>query len=69
MTELYYEIIEQSQCVSLKDLAVSGKDLIDMGMKQGHQIGEVLNELLDQVLEHPEWNKKEILLDRVKGFL
>ena len=56
------EIIEKGQCVSLKELAVTGRDLIRAGMKPGKEIGEKLNELLNLVIENPEMNTKEILL-------
>ncbi|GHU42917.1 polynucleotide adenylyltransferase [Clostridia bacterium] len=59
---LYEEIIAKNQCLNLKDLAVSGADLIAMGMKPGKEIGETLEYLLEQVLEHPEENEKERLL-------
>lgn len=49
-------------CVSLKNLAVSGADLIAAGRKPGVALGETLDYLLEQVLEHPEWNEKETLL-------
>lgn len=49
-------------CVSLKQLAVSGADLIARGKKQGVELGETLEYLLEQVLEHPEWNEKDTLL-------
>ena len=60
--ELYGEVIRSRQCVSLKTLAVTGKDLIALGMKPGKDIGEVLQKLLEVVLENPECNTKEILL-------
>jgi len=59
---LYQEITEAKQCVSLKHLAVSGKDLIAAGMKPGKEIGACLNDLLDQVIEEPALNEKEKLL-------
>lgn len=59
---LYREIIERNQCVSLKSLAVTGKDLIDAGMAPGKTLGATLQWLLDQVLEEPENNTKEKLL-------
>lgn len=62
---LYREIIEKRQCVSLKDLAVTGKDLIEAGMTPGKQIGETLNRLLELVIEEPEQNKKETLLKKL----
>ena len=58
----YEEIIENKQCVSLKELAVTGSDLIADGMMPGKEIGHVLNLLLEQVLEKPELNDKETLL-------
>lgn len=61
--QLYLQIVEEKQCVSLKTLAVTGSDLIAMGMKPGKGIGEMLNRLLELVLENPENNTKEILLE------
>lgn len=64
--KMYGEIIEKGQCLTLKELAVTGSDLIKLGMKPGKVIGETLNDLLQVVLEHPEKNKKEILLEIVQ---
>ena len=61
--ELYAEIIKKGQCVSLKELAVTGRDLIQAGMKPGKEIGETLQKLLEVVIENPELNEKECLLD------
>ncbi len=58
----YCQVLEEQQCVSLKDLAVTGKDLIQAGMKQGKELGEVLQKLLELVIENPDYNRKEILL-------
>lgn len=63
---LYQEIMDKRQCLTLKDLAVTGNDLIAIGMKPGKGIGEMLNRLLMHVLEHPEDNTTEILLNLVK---
>lgn len=59
------EIRRHGDCTSLKTLAVTGNDLIALGMKPGKQIGETLQTLLDLVLEHPERNQKEFLLSAV----
>ena len=48
--------------MSLKTLAVNGRDLIEAGFSPGRQMGETLSRLLDHVLENPEDNQKEILL-------
>ena len=58
----YEEILERKECVSLKTLAITGSDLIASGMESGKEIGEVLNKLLEIVIEHPEYNTKEQLL-------
>lgn len=63
--EIYQEICRTKQCVSLKDLAVSGRDLIGAGMSPGREIGAKLNELLELVIENPELNVKEELLKRL----
>ena len=60
--ERYEQILERQECVSLKMLAVTGNDLIEAGMKPGKEIGETLQKLLDIVIEKPEYNTKEKLL-------
>lgn len=60
--DCYEKILEKQECVSLKTLAVTGSDLIAAGMTPGKEIGVVLNQLLEYVLEHPEANEKETLL-------
>ena len=48
-------------CYTLKDLAINGRHLAQMGLSQGQEIGEALELLLDFVLQHPEKNEKEVL--------
>ncbi len=60
--QLYNEIKQKQQCVTLKDLAVSGADLIAAGMKPGKALGDMLQRLLMLVLEDPSLNTKEKLL-------
>ncbi len=57
------EIRRRGDCISLKTLAVTGGDLIRMGMKPGKLLGDTLSRLLQLVLEEPEKNQKEILLN------
>lgn len=64
--ELYEEIMERQDCISLKTLAVSGRDLIQAGMKPGKELGETLEGLLELVLKEPEKNTKEYLLSRIE---
>lgn len=61
--EIYEGILERQECVSLKTLAVTGKELIAAGMKTGKELGEVLQKMLEHVIEEPEHNTKEYLID------
>ena len=56
------EIIAQGQCVSLKDLAVNGRDVIAAGIAPGPEVGRILNRLLEQVLSESVQNRRETLL-------
>lgn len=57
--------LKKQNALSLKDLAVNGKDLMNAGIPAGKQIGIILNELLECVLEDPEMNTKEKLMEVV----
>lgn len=60
--EIYDGIRERQECLSLKGLAVTGSDLIALGVPAGRELGALLNELLDLVLEEPARNTREELL-------
>lgn len=59
--ECALKVLEESRCFSLKDLAVSGSDLIHSGVPQGKKIGYVLNVLLNKVIDGELPNEKEVL--------
>lgn len=59
---IYREILAARQCLSIRGLAVGGRDLIADGMKPGPALGRTLTALLEHVLEEPEHNTKEYLL-------
>lgn len=58
---LFHEIQKNEQCVTKKDLAVDGRDLIAIGMQPGKEIGRMLDTLLEYVLDDPALNTKEKL--------
>ncbi len=62
LKSVYDRVIAEKDCLSLKDLAVTGSDLIAVGMKPGREIGLTLHKLLEVVLEEPEHNHKDYLL-------
>ena len=53
---------EKNSVLSLKQLAVNGKDLMKNGISAGKDLGFVLNQLLETVLEDPSQNEKEQLI-------
>ncbi|MBC5689893.1 CCA tRNA nucleotidyltransferase [Mediterraneibacter sp. NSJ-55] len=66
MREVYQETLLNGDCVTLRDLAVGGRDLMALGMQPGRELGSMLSELLEWVIDEPECNKKEILCEYVK---
>ena len=58
--------LEKKNVLSLKSLAVNGRDLMAIGVPAGKELGRILNELLDCVVEDPEMNTKETLLKTAK---
>jgi len=61
--KIYLKLKEENYCLGLDDLAVNGKDLMEIGFKEGKEIGRVLNLLLDKVFENPGLNDKKKLLE------
>lgn len=65
------EIIKSGQALSLKDLAITGSDIIELGVPAGKQVGILLKDILNQVVEDKLENSKESLIGyiskKVKG--
>jgi len=59
------QILEERQCLTLKDLAVNGRDVIAAGVAPGPQVGRVLGELLERVLSGEVPNEREALLKSI----
>ena len=62
--EKYNEIINRGDPLCIADLALKGGDIMRAGFKDA-EIGKVQKKLLNFVLEHPEANTREILLERI----
>jgi tRNA nucleotidyltransferase (CCA-adding enzyme) len=60
------DILERNECISVATLAVNGGDLIAIGMKPGKEIGEMLSQLLEQVIRGELANARDELLAYVK---
>lgn len=64
--EKFNEIIMNNEPIFLKELVISGKDILNLGMKDGKKIKELLEKSLDIVLKNPELNQKNYLLKLIE---
>lgn len=56
----------KSAALSIRDLAVNGRDIMKtLNIKPGPEVGRILNQLLEYVIDHPELNTREKLLQQV----
>ncbi|MDD6449259.1 MAG: polynucleotide adenylyltransferase, partial [Lachnospiraceae bacterium] len=63
LEEAFHQILEREDPLSVKDLKVTGNDLLKLGIPQGKAVGQVLRELLNLVLGDPTLNEREKLLE------
>ncbi len=63
------EVLAEDACLSLKELAVNGADLQNLGFDPGKALGECLQKLLEQVQNEELPNEKEALLTAAKEYL
>ncbi len=68
MEMLLQQIIDRGDCCSLKQLAVTGKDMMNLGCK-GRIVGDVLEYLLNIVLKDPSHNEKSYLMEQASHYL
>jgi len=59
--------IKKSYPFTISDLAVNGHDVVNVaGLHSGPRVGRILNQLLEEVIEKPEYNRKDKLVEIVK---
>ena len=63
---VFDEVLTEDEAFSLRDLAISGKDVMNLGIPQGPKISEALNACLDAVINEEIPNKKNELLSYVR---
>lgn len=63
---MYRDITERGDCISVKDLDITGGDLMEYGLK-GPAIGEMLEKLLRIVIENPKLNEKATLIALIEN--
>ena len=64
--QIYEEILAAGDPVEIADLAVNGRDLMENGITEGREIGEVLERMLSHVLRYPAHNERTFLIDGVR---
>ena len=68
ISDVIDEVVARGDCTSVKALAIGGQDMMALGLS-GRAIGQMLNAALELVLEKPEMNTRETLLNWVSGNL
>ena len=68
ISDIIDEVVARGDCTSVKALAIGGQDMMALGLS-GRAIGQMLNAALELVLEKPEMNTRETLLNWVRGNL
>ena len=66
--EIIDRVLENNDCRSIRQLAVAGKDMLDLGI-EGKKVGETLSRLLNLVMEDKVPNEKEALLEKIRSTL
>lgn len=67
LEEAYRNVVANKECVSLKSLAVTGKDILAAGIPAGPEVGKIMNSLLEEVLDDPSKNNREYLISRIRN--
>ena len=62
-------IVKRGDCLSIKELALTGKDLMDSGVDPGPGLGRILDLMFEDVLDDPSHNTKEWLLSRIGHYM
>ncbi|TYC06776.1 MAG: HD domain-containing protein [Kosmotoga sp.] len=64
--KIFKDIKESKPALSIKDLEINGNDLMELGLSEGPEIGNVLNKLLEIILEDPSKNQRDTLIRLAK---
>ena len=63
------ELLQENACLQTKDLAVNGRDLLELGFEAGPMLGQAMQTLLQQVVDETLPNEKDALLEQAKALL
>jgi tRNA nucleotidyltransferase (CCA-adding enzyme) len=62
------EILAEAPCLTVKDLAITGQDILSLGIAPGPQIGECMRHLLQQVQNELLPNEKKVLMQAADAY-
>ena len=65
---IYRQLLQEDACLKLRDLAVSGSDLLAIGYPAGPAVGQCLNRLFAMVVDEHLPNEKEALLKEAEEY-
>lgn len=65
----FEEIVKDEECIRIADMKINGADLLELGVPQGKEIGRILGLLFNEIVEQPDLNDRDILLDKVRKYL
>lgn len=61
------DVIRENKELNIKDLTINGKDLIELGISDGREIGRILTRLLEFVKKNEKMNSRTILIEKVRN--
>lgn len=69
ISDIAGEIEQESQCFTMKQMAINGNDVMNLGVEPGPKVGEILNHLLNKVIEEEVENDHAILIEEAERYL
>lgn len=69
ISDIAGEIEQESQCFTMKQLAINGHDVMNLGVEPGPKVGEILDHLLNKVIEEELENDHTILIEEAERYL
>ncbi len=63
------EIFAAQQCLQKKDLAINGRDVMDLGVPEGKLIGQIIQTIFERVVDEPELNDRDTLIAMAKEMI
>ena len=68
ISEIVDTIINEQQCFQIKDLAINGHDILDLGLEPSPMVGMILIHLLDKILDGEIANDRDLLIGEARRF-